>query len=278
MSSAFLPVPRDVSTIIVNKLEPIDILNTAKTSRGGLFSVTPIIKSYCKDPITIKEIETYIRDTLSENKEVIFCSLDGYGRYGGRSNFPDKSKENDPIISFVQIVIDKEGGIYKYYRETYALKTGIITRTNDEELEHLEPSIPIIGFIDQDIGIYNGRNSLNRLIEIPHNILLDKDTSINIYARRHICDREELKKLLIDKYTEFTKKGEDAEQEHPIVNFTLPGAIRRDIIRDDYLAVADTKQYGPLKYELCDLKEVRNILYMGLFRCDLESLRYQVYA
>lgn len=274
MSSAFLPVPRDISNIIIRKLTPPDIVSTARSSKGGLFSVTPIIKSYCNDPITVREIELFIRDIIAERGEIRFCILDGYGRYAGRAKFPDTSKDIDPIISVIQIFMNEEDQ-YVFYKETYALKTGIITRTNDEDMEGLELSIPVVAFIEEKRGFYRG---LGGLIELPHDILLDKDTSISIYARRKICDRDALEKMLIDKYKEFLKHNEDAEQEHPIMNFTLPGAIRRKDINDEYLAIADTSQYGQLRYELCDLKEVRNILYMALFRGDLESLRYQVYA
>jgi len=288
MSSTFLPVPKDISNIIVRKLEPPDIINTAKSSKAGLFSVTPVINSYCNDPITVREIELYVRDTIEEQDGVIFSILDGYGRYSGNAKFPDKTKSNDPIISVIQIFKEENSGkeeskerrtekndLYLFTKEKYALKTGIITRTNDEELQYLKPSIPVVAFIEEHRGIYKG---LKSLIETTHDIIMDKDTSIGIYARRHICNKDALQKLLIDKYTEFVKKGTDSEDEHPMINFTLPGAIRRKEIRDDYLAIADTKQYGPLEYELCDLKETRNVLYMGLFKCDIEGLRYQVYA
>lgn len=271
---SFLPVPRDISNIIVSKLEPPDVVNVAGSNKSGLFGVLPIIKSYCNDPITVREIESYIRNNIEENKEIRFSVLDGYGRYAGRSQFPDMSKNVDPIISIIQIFKD-ERDVYVFLREIYALKTGIITKTNDSDMDGIEQSIPVVAFIKEERGIYKG---LNKLIELPHNILLDKDTSISIYARRHICDRDILEKLLIDKYKEFFKRNEDALQEYPIMNFTLPGAIRREEMVEEYLAYNKTTDYGTIVYELCDLKEARNTLYMALFRCDLELLRYQVYS
>lgn len=284
MASAFLPLPGDVNRLILKKLPPPDVVSVAKSNKNGLFTTRPIIKSYCKDPITIRELNNYINSTINydgdpniEGKDLIFSILDGYGRYAGKNRFPDTSRDIDPIISFIQIYQLVEDGKFILQRETYALKSGIISQAEDLGYEDLEQIIPVIAFISEEEYIYAG--DISKVVELPHNILLDIDTMISIFAARHICEQEELVKHTTELFKDFFSHNKDAEDEHPLHNFTLPGAIRRNTYNSpEDIVYADTREYGRLKYELCNLKEIRDKLSKVFSECDLQFCRYQVYS